>query len=75
MMVYCSILPSYLSYCISSWKNASKTTLNPLDNSHGKAGNEERRRRRQKRAVRIITDRDIAIAQFTPNLHFINYRY
>ena len=36
------MIHSHLSYCISSWGSASKTTLNPLDML-------------QKRAVRIIT--------------------
>ena len=31
MMVYYSMIHSHLSYCISSWKSASKTILNSLD--------------------------------------------
>ena len=30
IMVYYSMIHSHLSYCISSWGSASKTTLNPL---------------------------------------------
>ena len=55
LMVYYSMIHSHLSYCISSWGSASKTTLNPLDIL-------------QKRAVRIITHSK-SKAHTTPLFH------
>ena len=41
--IYYSLIYSHLQYCISTWKHASKTALEPLE-------------KLQKRIVRIITN-------------------